>query len=354
MEKTRNSNVELLRLVLMAFVVLLHFNNHSMGGAFVIVENLPVENSVFKLLEAFCCCAVNCFMIVSGYFLYTNVKIRFGKIVDILLIVIFYRFFDFFGRVFFLHEAFSIKHFIACFLPANYFAIFYVVCYLFSPFIAKQFRESSEKTVNFLMGCLLVVFIIIPTFLDIAIELNIFKDPGYLSPVSSLGNGAGYTIVQFFTMLCLGMWIRKTNFNPKTWICLLVYCVCSLFIWLLESKSFALNYDFIFNVLSAVSLFLLFNKIKLQNKFINFAAKSCFAIFCIHTGQFANTVWKNNLIQPIHFENGILMSILWMLLCVSVMFFACLFISFIFRFVFGRIKNFIVERFPMYNLDNEE
>lgn len=30
-EKNRNSNIELLRLVLMVFVVLLHFNNDTMG-----------------------------------------------------------------------------------------------------------------------------------------------------------------------------------------------------------------------------------------------------------------------------------------------------------------------------------
>lgn len=91
LSKTRNSNIELLRLVLMAFVVLLHFNNDTMGGAFALVKELPVDNAVLRLLEAFCICAVNCFMIVSGYFLYENDKVKFGKILDILLIVIFYR-----------------------------------------------------------------------------------------------------------------------------------------------------------------------------------------------------------------------------------------------------------------------
>lgn len=54
--KIRNSNIELLRLVLMAFVVLLHFNNDTMGGAFVLVNDLPIENACFRTLEAFCIC----------------------------------------------------------------------------------------------------------------------------------------------------------------------------------------------------------------------------------------------------------------------------------------------------------
>lgn len=46
MDKTvRNSNIELLRLFLMVFVVLLHFNNDSMGSAFVLVNGLPVEKN---------------------------------------------------------------------------------------------------------------------------------------------------------------------------------------------------------------------------------------------------------------------------------------------------------------------
>ena len=87
----RDSNIELLRLVLILMVVLLHFNNDTMGGAFVIVRDIPTDNFILHFLESLCICAVNCFMIVSGYFLYTNKTIKFGKVCDILLIVVFYR-----------------------------------------------------------------------------------------------------------------------------------------------------------------------------------------------------------------------------------------------------------------------
>lgn len=191
MKKTRNSNIELLRLVLMAFVVLLHFNNDTMGGAFVLVKDLHLENTILRLLEAFCNCAVNCFMIVSGYFLYTNNKIKFGKVFDILAIVIFYNYLNLFCEIIFLNHPFSIRRIIRCILPANYFAIFYVICYILSPFVAKCFRDISFKSVNLLMAMLSLIFIVIPTFLDIANDLHIFKDPGFLSPISLIGNGGG-------------------------------------------------------------------------------------------------------------------------------------------------------------------
>ena len=352
--KIRNSNVELLRLVLMAFVVLLHFNNDTMGGAFALVKELPVDNAVLRLLEAFCVCAVNCFMIVSGYFLYENDKVKFGKILDILLIVIFYRFVDYGCRMIFLAESFSVKRVIMCFFPANYFAIFYVVCYLFSPFVAKMFRESSMSSANFLMFFLLLVFVIVPTLLDVAVDLHKFPQ-GFLSPISTVGNGGGYTIVHFFVMLCLGMWLKKTGLNPRAWILLLTYCASSLLIMVLQRKISAYNYDFALVVVQAAALFLLFNKLKFQSRAVNFAAKSCFAIFCIHTGGFANTMWRKFLITSEHFSGGLLVSVLWMVISVGGMFAGCLALSIAMRGVFGRIKSKACGILPTVSItDNQD
>ena len=73
MEKTaRNSNIELLRIILMFMVILLHFNNSEMGGAFNYAENKPLNSFILYFLESLSICAVNCFMIISGYFLAYN------------------------------------------------------------------------------------------------------------------------------------------------------------------------------------------------------------------------------------------------------------------------------------------
>ena len=348
-EKVRNSNVELLRLVLMAFVVILHFNNATMGGAFAIVKDYPFEHTLFSLFESFCICAVNCFMIVSGYFLFTNTKVKIGKVFDILIIVVFYQFFDFVGQLIFLDLPFSLKHFITCCLPNNYFAIFYVICYIFSPFIARFFRDNSIRTVNWLIGILLILFIIIPSLLDSSMDILSINYAGFLSPISVLGNGAGYTIVQFFTMLCLGMWLRKTEFTLKNWILLIIYISSCIMIFLFSKRDFAFNYDLIFNVLAAVSLFLLFSKMTINSKCINFLSRSCFSIYCIHVGEFALFTWRKYFIKAEHFSNGIIISILWMLFSVLVMYSACLLISIIMRGIFCKIKNSIGKRLVVIN-----
>jgi len=338
----RDSNIELLRLVLMIMVVLLHFNNTTMGGAFVYVQKFPVDNFVLHFLESLGICAVNCFMIVSGYFLYTNTKIKLGKVLDILLIVVFYRYIDYFCKVAFADEVLSIKSFIGCALPANYFAVFYVVSYILSPYVSKVYRELSEKQVDFLTALIFLLFILIPTLIDIASDLNIFENSGFLSPISTAGNCAGYTIVQFLFCLSLGMWIRKRDIQFKTYILITIYLISSLILTFGISKLPSLyNYCSVLTVLNAVCLFMLFQKIHIQNSTINFASKSCFAIFCIHTGGFANGLWRKYLIIEEHFSDGLGSTLLWMAVSVLTMFFGCFSLSFLMRLVFGKIKDFV-------------
>ena len=80
--KIRNSNIELLRIILMIFVITLHYNGmcghaleYCLGG---------VNFYFTRLTESICICAVNCFMIISGYFLSFNKEIKFKEALIVL------------------------------------------------------------------------------------------------------------------------------------------------------------------------------------------------------------------------------------------------------------------------------
>lgn len=77
--KQRESNIELLRLVLMMMVVLLHFNYDAMGGAFEKVKNSHLDNYALHFLESLGICAVNCFMIVSGFSCTITIRLNLAK-----------------------------------------------------------------------------------------------------------------------------------------------------------------------------------------------------------------------------------------------------------------------------------
>lgn len=92
----RNSNIEFLRIILILMVLTMHFINSEMGGG--ANYNFYVSNNkiLLQLLNSLSVCAVNCFMIISGYFLAYNKKVKLWKVLELLLIVIFYRLIDYF------------------------------------------------------------------------------------------------------------------------------------------------------------------------------------------------------------------------------------------------------------------
>ena len=76
MSLTRNSNIELLRIVCMLMVVVLHFNNNGANTGIVNMPSVLTERLTWGfLVEVLCIVAVNCFVLVSGYF-GINLKVR--------------------------------------------------------------------------------------------------------------------------------------------------------------------------------------------------------------------------------------------------------------------------------------
>ena len=341
----RNSNIELLRIVLMFMVILLHFNNGTMGGAFNYVTDMPVNSFILYLLEYFSICAVNCFMIISGYFLAYNKTVKLSKVFDLLFIVILYRLFDFLVAISLGYNTFSLKSFVACFIPANYFAIFYIVTYIFSPYIVILFDNLSKKNQNILIFFSVLIFVLLPTFLNLA--GNVGFNLNSISPISTNGNGSGYTVVQFYVSLLIGVYIRRNEVKINTFVLLCVYLVSSIIMTLFVHK-FSSLYDYcsVFTVINAICLFLLFNKLSFVSKTVNFVSKSVFPIYCIHVGFSANELWKNILIRPEYIEGGIVNMLICAIISVTLMFLACLVVDIIVRYTINITKNKILNRLP--------
>ena len=88
----RESGTELLRIILILMVILLHYNNRIMGGALGYAQG--ASHTLLLFLESISICAVNCFMIISGFFLYGAKKVKLSKVAELLFIVYTYRLLD--------------------------------------------------------------------------------------------------------------------------------------------------------------------------------------------------------------------------------------------------------------------
>lgn len=261
-KRLRQSNIELLRCLLMYMIVVLHFVAHNLLDA---NNSAHLGDSNFltgSALLSITCCAVNCFIIISGYF---HIKLSLHKIVAFLIPIMFYEFILSLAT-------YGLHHRIG-FTPFNYWFVkpFFVLM-LLSPIINKGLESLKQNEIIVILAlfCIFLIF-----------------------PFSSITGNSGKNVSIFIFLYIIGHYIReyaKTNIHLPLTISCFIGSVLLIFgeTILLErfgmgmgSATMSYNYDNLFVVISAISLFLIFKNIKVNSKNINSIAKSSFYVYII-------------------------------------------------------------------------
>ena len=108
-------------------VVILHYNNASMGGALGMVLDGSSNQYYLYLIESLFVCAVNVFVMISAYFLACNQNRKLIKILELFVQVIVFNLVFYVFGVLRGHKVFTVSSLISSLLPANYFLILYSV-----------------------------------------------------------------------------------------------------------------------------------------------------------------------------------------------------------------------------------
>lgn len=80
--KERQSNIELLRIVAIIGVIILHYNGEY---AFDVVEQTGINCWILCSLESVFICAVNVFVLITGYFLSCTEKRNLWKAIELVV-----------------------------------------------------------------------------------------------------------------------------------------------------------------------------------------------------------------------------------------------------------------------------
>ena len=260
--KQRQSNIELLRCLLMLMIVIIHFLGHNILSA---TNPIDINNPHFytaNLLLAFCECAVDCFVLISGWFL-INFSIR--KIIMFLLPIAFYQFvisciyYPYGGSI-------SISPFHYWFVPP------FVALMILSPVINKALKSISKKKLQVILLCLTLIFIL---------------------PIQSLSGMYGKNAFIFIYIYCLGFYL-KNHFDNKyskiTYLSLFLISVLLIFAETIVlgktnhyegTRTLSYSYDNILIIFAAVFLLLFFSKLELQSNVINKISLSAFFVYII-------------------------------------------------------------------------
>ena len=282
MKPQRASNIELLRIITMCGVVILHYNNESIGGALGYVAQNSVNHWLLLVLEGLFVCAVNLFILITGYFSCVSQRRNPLKVIGLLLQVIVFRL-----GVYFLGilqgDAFALGDLLQTLLPANYFVILYIGVYLLSPYLNIFLQKLTKKQLEKLLMLSLVLLSVWPTVVDFLEESSGRAFLG-LNTIGMYGSDYGYTLIHFLFMYLVGAYLRLADVSVKKRysgsIVLLCAIVCGV-----GGKWFpgtAWSYCNPLVILEATAAFLLFRKLQFSSRIVNTLSKACFTCFLFH------------------------------------------------------------------------
>lgn len=280
--KTRNSSIELLRILAILGVVVLHYNGFV---AFGLVAEGSIQQYILLGFESLFLCAVNTFVLISGYFLSVSTERRWVKVLQLFAQVILLGAVRYGFSLLLSGAGFSISSLIGSMIPNNWFVTLYVTLYILSPYINLLLDKLNETQMTTLLVTVFVLFSLWPTGMDMVRDITGLSFIG-LYPLSNGGNVDGYTIVQFCLMYLIGAYLRRFENRIRiksVWLSLIfVGCIGMITLWQVILPAGARAYSNPLIILMAFCAFVLFSRISIQSKWINRLAQGAFSCYILH------------------------------------------------------------------------
>ena len=344
MELKRNYSLDLLKIVSIIFVIVLHYNNGAMGG--LLSNTQPGTSNYFiaRFTEILTIIACNLFVLISGYFLCKSNKIKIRKIVDIIILLVFYGIVIYAVSIFTGLTVFSKETLKSMFLTIDnrWFINIYVLIYILHPYINKVISNINKKQHTILIMICIFFF---------SIWSSIIKPQGILN-LNTFVSDNGYGITNFIMLYIIGAYIRL-YYNDKKMnkLILLVIYICLSLIGTFVYYNYpnAISYNFIINVINSVIIFLIFKNIKItKGKVISKIAECSLAIYIIHENSFIRSYIYKNILASSSFYDSSFVLINMIYSCIAI-FITCAIIEFIRKFLFKITINKLIDKSEILN-----
>ncbi|WP_191668380.1 acyltransferase family protein [Limosilactobacillus walteri] len=326
----RQSNIEMLRIVLILMVIILHYLNGEMGGA--LSHSKMTELYVSHFMESLCIVAVNTFILITGYFSYKKNSVNVNKTVKLFLIMFFYGLVLTMPILFYKGTLMSLNGIwmIITLSFSQWFVVIYSILYLLIPYINKLLGTISKRQLQILLMINFIFFYCWPTFFT-----NV-----------TLAD-SGYGIINFINLYLVGAYIRLYNVNISKWFYLLIYFITTVLTFgfsIVADRAY--SYSSIFNLISSIALFEFFIHINIgHHNWINQLATYTFAVYIIDVNVpfnkllyrqvfHSNLYWNSNLL----IVNLIITTIGVYLICIAIEFLRRILLDRLFNMGISKIK----------------
>ena len=339
---TRNMNMDLLRIVSMMLIVMLHSIDHS-GVLERAIDCESVIDIYVMYVYAFTRVCVNCYVLLSGYFLVKS-KFRLHKLVTLWMEVVFYSFvikliFMLIGQT-----QFSIVSLASCFFPVltgrYWFVTIYFALYLIAPFLNKTIYAMDKKEFtmfNIVLGVLFSVWSSIhPT-------------------IAGVNSGGGWGLAWFVVLYFAAAWFRLYyvpcyRYIGKIVVVFLIPVITTVIFIIgrvLENGILRqignqwCRYDSLPVYFTSIMLFMTFINLKVENekvkRMISIVSPATFGVYMIHAHAEIDPWLWGMLDLPQKMENMTFLVI--QLMSVLVIFAICIGIDIVRQKTVGRIEK---------------
>lgn len=291
MNRVRNSNLELYRIIVMLLIVAHHYVVNS-GLMDVIAEEPFSGRSIFfYLFGAWGKTGINCFLMITGYFMCTS-QITVRKFLKLLLEVEFYKIAIY--AIFLLsgYETFSVFGCIKSVVPmlslTNRFVSCFLVFYLCIPFLNILVHNMDKRMHGLLVLLGLFIYTVHGTLPGMSVSMN------YVSWFCVL-----YFIASYIRLYLTNM-LSNVKWGGYAGLCILVSSISIvLALWIsartgkhVSQYRLVSDSNALMAVATAVTSFMFFKNLKIPYiKFINTIGASTFGVLLIHANSDTMRCW---------------------------------------------------------------
>lgn len=238
------------------------------------------------LLLCLSCCAVDVFVLISGFFLSEKHSRSLGKPFSLYLQVVVFSLASYCVMICMHEVTFNPLHLGIAFLPHNYFVVLYIALYFISPLINIFLLSLSKSQYTKLLIVTIALFSVYNAGIDLLQDMTGRELTGSTT-IGIYGTQYGYTIVNFVMIYAIGGYLKRFGF--PSWIkkfdkLLIVCCTFTIYLWrlLVHEGLSATSYSNPFMILLAVCVLSVFTDIRKESKVINELAKAAFTCYLFH------------------------------------------------------------------------
>lgn len=329
--KKRNTGLDLLKILCMLMILFMHFTSRETLQSNYNIST--VNYLIVRFIDSFACVAVNCYFLITGYFL-VDKPLKLNKVFKIWKTVLFYTVTIWIVAIVLFNKGITLHNTIKSMFPIitehYWFITVYIAMLFLAPILKVFLVNMSKKQYQYLLIILTIILTIIGNIYPRSVVFNDITGINFITMLYV------YIIGGYIKLHCSQVKTQKRKYLLGYIICGIITFIYSIITNSLASKNMIyqvyarkdMAYNSIWVVISSIMIFMYFKELKINSnliqKIVNTIHPLSLTVYIIHE----NIFLKGLTLNAYQYQQS-LMYILYILLCLVAIYIVCCTIEYI-------------------------